>query len=148
LDFGLKNENSLAAILTRRASEVFLSSLQSKIQKSKITITGDSHMHRFAWILVLIAVAAFAQENSSDETPIGKRWWPSPWGADDQRGAANRLTPEKVLEANNLIREGKIYQLGRLYEFGMPLPGKRHFSLTIPGMPTGGPLGKMRCSQR
>ncbi len=24
----------------------------------------------------------------------------------------------------------------------MPLPGKRHFSLTIPGSPTGGPSGK------
>ena len=24
----------------------------------------------------------------------------------------------------------------------MPLPGKRHFSLTIPGSPTGGPTGK------
>ena len=33
------------------------------------------------------------------ETPIGPKWWPSPWGADDQRGAANRFTPEKLLEA-------------------------------------------------
>ena len=27
------------------------------------------------------------------------RWYPSRWGADDQRGAANRITPAKVLEA-------------------------------------------------
>jgi len=80
-----------------------------------------------------------AQE--STETPIGKPWWPSQWGPDDQRGAANRLTPEKVLEAKELIREGKTYSLGRPYEFGMPMPGKRHFSITIPGLPTGGPLG-------
>jgi kynurenine formamidase len=99
-------------------------------------------MHRLAWILVFVALPAFAQENNSEETPIGKRWWPSPWGADDQLGAANRLTPEKVLEASKLIREGKVYQLGRLYEFGMPMPGKRHYSITIPGLPTGGPLGK------
>lgn len=39
------------------------------------------------------------------------------------------------------IKEGKIYQLGRVYEFGMPLFGNRHFSLTMPGLPTGGPLG-------
>src|SRR2546423_15535938 len=26
----------------------------------------------------------------------------------------------------------------------MPIPGKRHFSLTIPGRPTGGPSGKNR----
>src|SRR5262249_13237066 len=36
------------------------------------------------------------------------------------------------------------YSLGRVYEHGMPLPGKRHFSLTIPGRPTGGPDGKNR----
>jgi len=69
------------------------------------------------------------------------RWWPSPWGAKDERGAANRMTPAKVLEANRLVRTGKVYQLGRIYEHGMPLPGKRHFSLTIPGSPTGGPDG-------
>ena len=77
-----------------------------------------------------------------DETPIGPKWWPSEWGADDQKGAANRLTPAKVLEAKALIKTGKVYQLGRLYENGMPIPGKRHFSLTIPGRPTGVAEGK------
>jgi kynurenine formamidase len=77
----------------------------------------------------------------ADETPIGPRWWPSEWGAADERGAINRQTPATVLAASRLIRKGRIYQLGRLYEHGMPLPGKRHFSLTIPGSPTGGPLG-------
>jgi kynurenine formamidase len=76
------------------------------------------------------------------ETPVGPKWWPSEWGPDDQRGAANRLTPETVLAAKNLIRTGKVYQLGRAYEQDMPIPGKRHFSLTIPGRPTGGPIGK------
>jgi kynurenine formamidase len=69
--------------------------------------------------------------------PFGKEWWPSPWGPADERGAANRITPAKVLEAVKLIKTGKIYQLGRLYEHGMPLFGSRHFSLTIPGGPTG-----------
>src|SRR5262245_86430 len=77
-----------------------------------------------------------------DETPIGPKWWPSEWGPDDQRGATNRLTPAKVLEAKALIRTGKVYQLGRVYEQGMPLPGQRHFSLTIPGRPTGVTEGK------
>lgn len=79
-------------------------------------------------------IVALAQRN---ETPIGPKWWPSEWGAADQRGAANRITPEKVLQARSLIRTGKIVSLGRTYEYGMPLPGKRHFSLTIPGSPTG-----------
>lgn len=72
----------------------------------------------------------------AQETPIGPKWWPSEWGADDQRGAANRITPQKVLSAAALITQGKIYQLGRPYEHGMPLLGKRVYSLTIPGLPS------------
>jgi kynurenine formamidase len=79
---------------------------------------------------------------AGDETPIGPRWWPSEWGPEDQRGAANRLTPAKVLQATRLIKKGQVYQLGHLYENGMPLTGKRHFSLTIPGSPTYPPAGK------
>jgi kynurenine formamidase len=61
-----------------------------------------------------------------------QRWYPSRWGADDQRGAANRLTPAKTLEAKDLIKTGMIYQLGRAYETGMPMYGTRHYSLRIP----------------
>lgn len=85
--------------------------------------------------------AAESREQAAD-TPIGDRWWPSEWGPDDQRGAMNRITPAKVLEAAALITEGRIYPLGRTYERGMPLYGDRHYSLTIPGGPTGGPLGE------
>ncbi len=60
------------------------------------------------------------------------RWYPSRWGADDQRGAANRLTPAKVLEAKNAITKGVVYQLGHVYEPGMPMYGTRHYSLRIP----------------
>ena len=59
-------------------------------------------------------------------------WYPSRWGAADQRGAANRITPAKVLEAKNLISRGTVYQLGRVYETGMPMFGTRHYSLRIP----------------
>jgi kynurenine formamidase len=59
-------------------------------------------------------------------------WYPSRWGADDQRGAANRLTPAKVLEAKTLITKGTVYQLGHVYEPGMPMFGTRHYSLRIP----------------
>src|SRR5262245_33391182 len=60
----------------------------------------------------------------------GKRS-PSQWGADDQRGAANRITSAKVLQAKSLITQGRVYPLGRMYEEGMPLPATRHFSLHI-----------------
>lgn len=92
--------------------------------------------------LAILGIAGRGVGDDGPETPIGPRWWPSEWGANDQRGAANRITPAHVKQAAGLIHEGKIYSLGRVYEHGMPLPGKRHFSLTIPGSPTGGPSGK------
>lgn len=92
----------------------------------------------FALAALFFAAVLFAQPPAAD------RWWPSEWGPDDQRGAANRWTPEKVLEAKSLITKGEIFQLGRVYEHGMPIPGKRHYSLTIPGLPTGGPVGKIQ----
>lgn len=98
---------------------------------------------RFVGLVAIGFLTLFARgEDPIKDTPIGPPWWPSEWGKDDQRGAANRQTADKVLEARNLIRSGKVYQLGRLYEHGMPLPGKRHFSLTIPGSPTMAPSGK------
>jgi kynurenine formamidase len=66
----------------------------------------------------------------------------SRWGPADQRGAANRITPQKVLEAKSLITSGTVYQLGHVYESTMPLFGTRHFSLKIPQ--TFGPLGSNR----
>ena len=66
---------------------------------------------------------------------------PSQWGADDEAGASNHIIPAKVLSAKSLIVTGQIYELGRVYEQGMPLFGNRVYRLTIPGAPTGGPLG-------
>ena len=77
-----------------------------------------------------------------------KQWWPSEWGADDQLGALNRLTPAKVLAAAGLITEGKIYDMGRVFEEDMPLfdltPQHRKYSLTVPGAPSWGPMGENR----
>lgn len=74
--------------------------------------------------------------------PLAGRWWPSPFGAQDVRGANNRITPQKVLEAARLIKTGKIYQLGRVLEKGIPLFGERLGAhVVLPGTPTGGPFG-------
>jgi kynurenine formamidase len=83
----------------------------------------------FTLVVVFVACSSVAQDN----------WYPSQWGADDQRGAANRITPAKVLEAKNLITRGQTYQMGRVYESAMPMFGTRHFSLRIPKVfgPTG-----------
>jgi hypothetical protein len=90
-----------------------------------------------------LALVAQAQaQPAAGETPVGARWWPSRWGPDDQAGASNHITPQKVMEALRLIRSGRMYEIGRVYEAGMPLFGERVFALRIPGSPTGGVLGK------
>ena len=78
---------------------------------------------------LLVAAVLVACSSAMGQTD---RWYPSRWGADDQRGAANRLTPAKVLEARSAITKGVVYQLGHVYEPGMPMFGTRHFSLRIP----------------
>jgi len=49
---------------------------------------------------------------------------PSPWGPGDEAGQSNTQTPAKVLEAKKLIKQGKVYNLGHVYESSMPMfPG-------------------------
>jgi kynurenine formamidase len=88
-------------------------------------------------LLALFSSAVCLPLFAQDQTPIGPKWWPSEWGPEDQRGAANRVTPEKVLQASKLIRGGKIYQLGRTYEPGMPLPEGRKIEVKIPAAALG-----------
>jgi kynurenine formamidase len=69
-------------------------------------------------------------------------WWPHPiWGAEDQAGASNWITPEKVLQSITLVKTGQIFDLGQTYERGMPLFGERTYSMNIPGGPTYSGLG-------
>src|SRR3984893_19351195 len=44
-----------------------------------------------------------------------QKWWPSKWGADDQAGASNHITPAKVLDAAKWIKDGKVYKFGQDY---------------------------------
>lgn len=64
-------------------------------------------------------------------------WWPHPiWGPNDQAGASNWITPAKILEAISLVKTGKVYELGHVYERGMPLLGQRSFAMfMVPGLP-------------
>jgi kynurenine formamidase len=64
---------------------------------------------------------------------------PSRWGAADERGAANHMTSETVMKAVRLVKEGKIYELGRVLEPAMPLFGVRKFNLYT--LRSSGPTG-------
>ncbi|MCK5363429.1 MAG: cyclase family protein [Gammaproteobacteria bacterium] len=54
---------------------------------------------------------------------------------DAQAGASNQITTCKVLEALNLVNDGRIVPLGRDYEAGMPLFGTRVYELSQPTPP-------------
>jgi kynurenine formamidase len=47
-------------------------------------------------------------------------WFPSEWGKDDELGALNHITPEKVLSAMRLVRQGRTIPLGHPLFLGMP----------------------------
>jgi len=86
-------------------------------------------------VSALFAGAAFAGNN-----PIDEPWWPSEFGADDEMGASQYITPQKRIEAAKLVKKGKMALLGMPYSNHMPLVPGRTFALSIPGMPTHGPL--------
>ena len=88
-------------------------------------------------IFLLSALAGSASAQTRERGP----WWPSRWGPNDQSGASNWITPEKVLASIRLVKTGKIYELGQPYNAAMPLGLGRSYVLTIPGSPTFGPWG-------
>jgi len=52
-------------------------------------------------------------------------WFPSKYGADDQAGALNEITPAKVLEAVRLVRQGRVYDLAHVLDQDVPaFPGR------------------------
>lgn len=64
---------------------------------------------------------------------------PSRWGADDEIGAANLVTPESVLAASRLVKTGKTYALGITIDSKTPAYPPRSLSLQIvqPGQQEG-----------
>jgi kynurenine formamidase len=91
--------------------------------------------------LILLPLAVGWVQPVSGQTRERGPWWPSRWGPDDQSGASNWITPDKILASVKLVRTGKVYELGQPYDRSMPLGYGRSFMLTIPGSPTHGPLG-------
>ena len=96
---------------------------------------------------LLMGLALTSSAIAFAESPYEReKWWPAKYGADDQRGALNLLTAAKVIEASQLITDGKVYDLGQVFEEDMPLfaltPQERKYTLTVPGAPSWGPLGE------
>ncbi|MFU8817134.1 MAG: cyclase family protein [Pseudomonadales bacterium] len=56
---------------------------------------------------------------------------PSKWGADDEIGSANLVTPERVLAASALIKQGKSHPLGIVIDSSTPAFTPRGVSLQV-----------------
>jgi kynurenine formamidase len=85
------------------------------------TLTG-----LFALALVVSSAPASAQ---GWRPPADSARCPSRWGAGDERGSANLMSPETVLRATRLIRTGQVFELGRELSPTMPMFGTRRFEL-------------------
>jgi len=51
---------------------------------------------------------------------VDRPWWPSRYGADDERGTLNEITPTKIIGAATLVRTGRVYDLGRTLHADVP----------------------------
>jgi len=89
--------------------------------------------------LVGLAVSVSTAFAQTWTPPAPRERCPSKWGAADERGAANHVTPESVARAARLIRTGEIVELGRVLAADIPLVGTRTFDLHTKR--TTGPLG-------
>jgi kynurenine formamidase len=79
-----------------------------------------------AGVLASWAASAGAQ---TWQPPADSARCPSKWGAGDQRGSGNHMTPETVLRAAGLIRTGETFELAHPLSPSMPFFGTRRFDL-------------------
>ncbi len=93
-----------------------------------------------------LAGFAHAQDAEGELSELQQRACTEPYGAGDEIGAANRLTPEKVQEATALVTTGKVYSLAVETNSETPAFGPRSWAMVInqPGQTGGGGLGPTR----
>lgn len=103
---------------------------------------------RIRWVALVLAMLliapaeAGAQESAAAQgsdsrgdvsgLPHGEApWWPSRYGADDQIGTLNELTPERVLTALRLVKTGERLSLGRIIDENIPVFPGRYWRQTV-----------------
>jgi kynurenine formamidase len=93
---------------------------------------GSRRIFCFAALLLVMLLSGsipFAQ--TREQGP----WWPSKYGARDQAGASNLITPEKIIKALRIPKTGQTYELGRIYEASMPQYGNRPYYINVQPAP-------------
>src|SRR6266850_2730981 len=93
-------------------------------------------------IVAIVVIAALSQPARAQgwNPPPPEKRCPSQWGPSDERGAANLQMPQAVLKATRMIREGKVYELGKVLDPSIPRSGARSYSLNLAR--TSGPNGR------
>lgn len=94
-----------------------------------------------AALVLLAGTAAAADEGALRATdsraergdlPAGiEPWWPSRYGADDETGSLNEITPAVVQAAAALVRAGTVVDLGRVLDEDAPKFKGRYWHQTV-----------------
>ena len=98
-----------------------------------ITVFARLALASAACLCAMTSGTAWAE----NDQPLSENWAPSEWGAEDRAGSVNRTTPDMVLSAAKLIKQGKVATLGKVYQYDAPTFSQRSWKLVIPGLPTG-----------
>jgi len=77
---------------------------------------------------LVAATSAVAQAPSWSPPPDSARC-PSKWGAGDERGSANHMKPQSVLNAARLIKTGEVIELSHVLNAAMPMQSTRRFEM-------------------
>jgi len=78
-------------------------------------------------IVIVLGLSAFSTDAvaQSWQPPSPSERCPSKWGAADERGSGNHMTPANVLRAAHLIKTGETFELSHVLGRDMPLnPGR------------------------
>ena len=80
-------------------------------------------------LAVLLGITVTASDAQTWRPPAENQRCPSKWGAGDERGSANHMTPANVLRAAQLIKTGEHIELGHVLAADMPFFGTRRFDV-------------------
>jgi Putative cyclase len=85
-------------------------------------------MKTLTTLLILTTTFSTLHSQTRERGP----WWPNAqWGAMDEAGASNWITPEKIIKAFTYAKEGKVFELGHPYERTMPTINTRSYKLSV-----------------
>lgn len=88
---------------------------------------------RFALVAsaLLLGTMSAAAQAPSWSPPAESARCPSKWGAGDERGAANHMKPQTVLNAIKLVKSGEVTELAQTLSGTMPMFGTRRFDVHV-----------------